>query len=570
MKNLKLKVTKVIYIIFFLSISNNLSAKNFGKFEKTESISNYFSGILYLKENKYLDSYRYLKKLNGLENLHKNYAGSYQYSLVLLNRTEEAISYSNKLNKNNYKDFNSNLLIGISYLKKNNPEKASNYFKSLKHLSSGNGIEDLLALLLSFWTQADSLKDLDKSIQLLDNLPPQYENIKNIQKAFMHCYYNSRKTNYIFQKLIVNEKVDYSRYYFFYANFLKRNQKLNESKKVINAAILNSPENLLLNQFKEDLKEKNISLISNNFKCKNLQDIVAEIFYIVANALSAQRNYIFSNYYLSLAKYLNPNFISYDALIAENYFSVKQNTESLKIYSQIIKKGSFYKWYAAKQTSLVYLKQNKNKEAINFLKKTFNNIDYPKINEIFDYASFLRNQELYSEAIEYYSIVLRKIKKDHPLYPKVSDGRGISYERTNQWEKAEVDFLNSLEADSNQAYVINYLAYSWIEKGINIEKSLEMLKKANELKKNDGYIIDSLGWALFKLKKFKDAKKYLQLAVRIMPSDPVVNDHYGDALWMKGNKLQARYYWKYVLNLKNTEKELKEEIRKKLIFGKKI
>jgi len=130
--------------------------------------------------------------------------------------------------------------------------------------------------------------------------------------------------------------------------------------------------------------------------------------------------------------------------------------------------------------------------------------------------------------------------------------------------------LNSLEADSNQAYVINYLAYTWIEKGINIEKSLEMLKKANELKKNDGYIIDSLGWALFKLKKFKDAKKYLQLAVRIMPSDPVVNDHYGDALWMKGNKLQARYYWKYVLNLKNTEKELKEEIRKKLIFGKKI
>ena len=94
-----------------------------------------------------------------------------------------------------------------------------------------------------------------------------------------------------------------------------------------------------------------------------------------------------------------------------------------------------------------------------------------------------------------------------------------------------------------------------------------MLEKANNLKPNDPYIIDSLGWALFKLKKYRDAKKYLQIAVQLMPADPVVNDHYGDALWKNGNKIQARYYWKYVLNLDESKKDLKDIIKNKLIFG---
>ena len=94
-----------------------------------------------------------------------------------------------------------------------------------------------------------------------------------------------------------------------------------------------------------------------------------------------------------------------------------------------------------------------------------------------------------------------------------------------------------------------------------------MLRKANNLQPNDGYIIDSLGWALFKTKNYKEAKKYLELAVSYMASDPVINDHYADSLWMNNNSLQARYYWNYVLKLKKTKKKLKEEINKKLLFG---
>ena len=147
------------------------------------------------------------------------------------------------------------------------------------------------------------------------------------------------------------------------------------------------------------------------------------------------------------------------------------------------------------------------------------------------------------------------------------DRRGTVYERLGNWKLAEDDLTRSLEVSPEQPYVMNYLAYSWIEKGMNLSKALEMLKVANELKKDDGYITDSLGWALYKLDRFAEAKKYLRTAIILMPSDPIVNDHFGDCLWKNNQKIQARYYWNYVLKLEATEEKLKEIIENKLIFG---
>jgi len=111
------------------------------------------------------------------------------------------------------------------------------------------------------------------------------------------------------------------------------------------------------------------------------------------------------------------------------------------------------------------------------------------------------------------------------------------------------------------------LAYSWIDKGINLDKGLEMLKKATELRKNDGYIIDSLGWAYYAKKNYVKAKFFLQRAVELLPTDPVINDHYADTLWMLNKNIQARYFWNYALKLNGVEQELKAIISKKLIFG---
>ena len=153
------------------------------------------------------------------------------------------------------------------------------------------------------------------------------------------------------------------------------------------------------------------------------------------------------------------------------------------------------------------------------------------------------------------------------MVPKILDRRGTCYERLGEWNKAEKDLMKSLDILPDQAFVLNYLAYSWVEKRINTENAIEMLHRASELEKDNGYIIDSLGWAYFINKNYIDAEKILQRAVELMPLDPIINDHYADSLWMLNKNIQARYFWEHVLNLKNTEQKLKDTINQKLVFG---
>ena len=224
-------------------------------------------------------------------------------------------------------------------------------------------------------------------------------------------------------------------------------------------------------------------------------------------------------------------------------------------------------WFAAKQNARILIKEEKKEKSIKDLKKKFLKIKNKNIYTIYEYADFLKSNEQFLKSIEFYTDIINIIDKTHPIFPEALEGRGVSYERIGEWNKAEKDLLASLEIKPDEPYVINYLAYSWIEQGVNIEKSLKMLERANKLKSNDPYIIDSLGWALFKLNRYKEAKDYLKLAVQLLPADPIVSDHYGDALWKNGEEIQARYYWNYVLNLKETKKELKDIIKNKLILG---
>ena len=114
---------------------------------------------------------------------------------------------------------------------------------------------------------------------------------------------------------------------------------------------------------------------------------------------------------------------------------------------------------------------------------------------------------------------------------------------------------------------MNYLAYTWVDKGINLDEGLEMLKKAAKLRQDDPYIIDSLGWAYYAKKNYLQAEFFLRRAVELLPLDPVINDHYADALWQTNKKIRARYFWDYVLNLDSTDEKLKKIINKKIIFG---
>lgn len=557
--SLKLTLQILFVIIFFSS----LQAKNLDKFNDGDNISDYFSAILLLNDNQYDESYKFLKKLSGLEKSHANYSSRYLYSLVNLGKISEAFHYAKKLEKQNLDNFESDLISGVYYLKNNQAEFAQKYFLKLKNRNSIFVLNKFLANSLFNWSSFNKLEfsNAQNRINLIDT---RFENLKNIQNVFLHCFYKSNKTDFLFKELVSGSKTDFSRYNYFYAKYLFNLGKINQAKNIINSSLKLYPRNLLLNQYKSDLKA---NVEKNNFDCQNQSHVIAEILYISANALSSQSLYKFSNFYLNLSKYLNPGFFSYNTLLAENFYNVENFKEAKKIYNNLGKESAAFNWYAAKQNSIILLKEDKTDKALKLLKNSYEKLKKKSVYEIIDYADFLKNNDQFKKSIIFYTELINKIESEHPLYPQAMDGRGIAYERIDEWDKAEKDLLASLDSSPDQAYVINYLAYSWIEKGIKVDQSLKMLKKANKLKPNDPYIIDSLGWALFKLKKYKDAKKYLQLAVELMPADSIVNDHYGDVLWKNGKKIQARYYWNYVLNLEKTKNDLKKSIKNKLMSG---
>ena len=145
--------------------------------------------------------------------------------------------------------------------------------------------------------------------------------------------------------------------------------------------------------------------------------------------------------------------------------------------------------------------------------------------------------------------------------------RGGTYERIKNYEKADKDLIDALQITPDDAYILNYLAYSWLERDYKINEAIKMLETAYELESDDPYIIDSIGWAYYLTDDYPRAEKFLKRAVELMPDDPIVNDHYGDILWKLNRKIQARYFWTNVLKMKDTEKELIEKINIKMIEG---
>jgi len=552
----------ILYTFIFIGIFNS-SYSRVSEFNyDAKNISNYFSGLVSFSNLEYESSEKFLKKLNNFENQSENYSSKLLYSLINLEKYNEVYKYSNKLKKKNLSNFESNLFLGLYEFKGKNYIEAQSYFDKLENNFEHQLIFDILKISLNSWTEIARFKN-KKSIKLIDRPNPAYHNLVLIQKSFAHCYIGSVDTERKFKKIIENEKSNFSRYHFFFANYLFNQDKENEAVKFINLASEKYPGNLLINQFKKKLNSKKKN--NSQFNCKNSSDIMGEIFYVFANALSSQRDYELSNFYINLAKFLNPNFSSYNTLLAENLIALNKNQDAKKIYKKISKLGSIYKWYSAKKIVEI-MDDEGGKDSVNFLSKSYKEIE-PGIYDTFDFANFLRGKEDYKKSIELYSELLSKIEKNHKLYPKILERRGMAYERSNEWDLAEKDLLMSLEILPKEPYVMNYLAYSWVEKNKNIEIALNMLKEANELRKHDGYITDSLGWALYKLKNFSEAKKYLEKAIILMPRDPIVNDHFADCLWMNNYKIQARYYWKNVLNFKNVDEELKKKIEKKLLFG---
>ena len=144
--------------------------------------------------------------------------------------------------------------------------------------------------------------------------------------------------------------------------------------------------------------------------------------------------------------------------------------------------------------------------------------------------------------------------------------RRLTTSPSGEWPKAEADFLRALELEPDQPLVLNYLGYSWVEQERNLDEAKTMIEKAVELRPDDGYIVDSLGWVAYRLGDFEEAARQLELAVELVPGDPIINDHLGDAYWQVGRLNEARFQWRRVLTLE-PEDELAAQVRRKLTGG---
>ena len=182
-------------------------------------------------------------------------------------------------------------------------------------------------------------------------------------------------------------------------------------------------------------------------------------------------------------------------------------------------------------------------------------------------ANFYKNAKEYEQAIKYYTILLERVGDYLEIKSDLLYRRGASNERTGNYEEADKDMLLSLEIDPDDAYVLNYLAYSWLERNYKIKEAMGMLEKAYSLKENDPYIIDSIGWAYYLTEDYLKAETYLKRAVELMPDDAIVNDHYGDILWKLGREIQARYFWKSAFKMEDVDEELLQKINSKIIEG---
>ena len=181
-------------------------------------------------------------------------------------------------------------------------------------------------------------------------------------------------------------------------------------------------------------------------------------------------------------------------------------------------------------------------------------------------GDILRRHERWQESVDAYDAAAKRLGTLDAQHWQLLYTRGIALERAKDWARAEADFLKALDFEPDQALVLNYLGYSWIEMGKNLEQALDMIKTAVTKRPNDGYITDSLGWAYYKLGRFAEAVPELERAVELRPEDPVINDHLGDAYWRVGRRLEATFQWNHALVL-GPEDDLKLVIEKKLKDG---
>ena len=549
---------KILIILFSLLYQNTAHSKATEKNQFNQKyLSNYFSALVSVTNQKNDDAIIFFNSSKFLMNKHDNFLREYVFSLVLGGQVKNAINQIKRSNNSNF--FEGDLLLALESITKKNYKQAEKRLKKLLAYQENEAYEFVIIKILESYNHLflnSKIKNNSRNLGRIDL----------ITSSFQNCYLGTKKTNSNFLNLINSSENEYSRYLFFHLINIIENKDyelVNEISKTIDPLM----SSLLIAQSKKWIDENKYEKFNNYFSCKSENDLLAEFFFLIANLYSSQDLFKESNFYLNLSNYLNPKFYFNLSLLAENYHLNNNLEFAKKILNELSDEEEVYHWFKTKKITQFLAEQEKDNEALDYFEKKINKFKNPSTKILYDIANIYKKFKNYEKAIEYYSLVLSKIDKNTSTYADVLYRRGGSFERMGNYEMADIDLLKSLEIRPDDPYSLNYLAYSWLERKFKIKEAMEMLNKAYNEKENDPYITDSVGWGYYLIGDYENAEKYLRKAVELMPDDPIVNDHYGDVLWQLNRKMQAKYFWKNVLEFEDTDEKMKKDIQKKLLNG---
>ena len=291
---------------------------------------------------------------------------------------------------------------------------------------------------------------------------------------------------------------------------------------------------------------------------------MAEVYFDVGTLLAQEGARDMALIHARIAAYLRPDFAEATILIGETLQGLQRHESAIEAYRSVSPDSAFI-WNVGLRIADELNELGKTDRAIEELRR----LAAEEPNRFEPYlriGNMLRETERFGEAATAYEQAVERIGEPQPFHWSLFYFRGIAYERSDEWDKAEADFLRALELRPEDPYVMNYLAYSWVERHSHLERAQEMLVRAVELRPEDGYIVDSLGWVYYRLGKYEQAAEQLERAIELEPQDPTINDHLGDAYWRTGRQREARVQWQRALSL-DPDAEMIPKIERKLSDG---
>ena len=309
-----------------------------------------------------------------------------------------------------------------------------------------------------------------------------------------------------------------------------------QAANIGNLSLQSTPASLVITALEQTKKDMMIA---------TPQDGIAEVMFTMASLLHSEMIDREALMYVRLALAMKSSFAEATYLLGEVLEDSDKKQEAMDAYAAIDKNHPLYRRAALRRAFLLD-ESDKTPQAMMLLQELSKQFKQPS-DVYLTMGDILRNEKKYSDAVVSYTQAIDALGTIKPQFWPLFYTRGISYERAGQWEKAEADFLRALSLEPNQPDVKNYLAYSWILMKKNLDQAIDMLEQAAESRPEDGHIVDSLAWAYYVSGKTNKALDVIEMAIELMPHDPTVNDHYGDILWQKGRRTEARFQWERAL-----------------------